>query len=425
LQEDAGEGETKGNEGKDGAEISPNAVVCFGLLLEAAFLPLLIKARLRSLPTVERDEGLDALHERALKWRWLMLGWATETGRAGSLSTSGSGAMVTLDQTEFLESLAEVATFVDLEWSAPLQQRSASGAVSVPDEDSVGGHERRRVALTGRTRWQGIALAAADVPDFEPEEVESAFAEVDVEALPIFGEPSRVLPDGQRVGEVWVRISPESLSRLENDLVTTFETLALIEERRLSDLRELLHEQDETVDPERLAGINRDFSAREMAIRALRTVVTRLKKEKSGRRRRALERRALIDLRQTEAEASSAIENSRWTVRSGVAAVKDKTFGAEIAVRIRPADGSKPDYGAALDLIDRYRSTVTAPHAKPLDDLYRYLRRRTLDRGVADWLRAWSGSGLVFILLAAVLLLLLFVTDIRELVRAAVHVLTG
>jgi hypothetical protein len=406
-----------------GAEISPDAVVCFGLLLEAAFTPLLIKGRLGVLPPVERDEGLDALQERALKWQWLMLGWATETGRAGSLASSGS--MITLDQMEFLEGLTEVAAFVDLEWSAPLQQRSESKPLSVSDPPSSDGYKRRRVAITGRTRWQSLGLVGVDIPDIDPQDVERAAAEIDIEDLPIFGKPSRVLPDGQRIGEVWLRISSESISKLENDVAATFETLALIEERRLDDLGELLHEQDETIDSDRLAGINRDLSVREMVIKALRTVVTRLRKEKNARRRRALEIRALNDLRQTESSSTSMIEKSSSTVRNGVAAVSDRKFRDEIAARIEPADGSKSDYGAALDLIDRYRSGAAAPHPKALDDLCRYSRRRTFDRGVSDWLRAWSGSGLVFILLASTLLLLLFLVDLRDLVRAALRLVAG
>lgn len=45
--------------------IPVDASICFGLLLEAAFMPLLIKGRLELLPPLERDEGMDALEDRA------------------------------------------------------------------------------------------------------------------------------------------------------------------------------------------------------------------------------------------------------------------------------------------------------------------------------------------------------------------------
>jgi hypothetical protein len=414
-------------------KIDVESVPCFALLLEAVFTPLLIKARLESLPPLERDEGLDALAERAVKWRWLMLGWATETGRAGSLaSTDGE---VTFDQIAFLKCLAEVAQFVDLEWNTPVQQRTLSGAATTTVLEGAAevGQDRKRLAIMGRTAWNSIALSTradvddmVDVDDVTPEELDEALAVTDTEQLPIFGEPARVTEDGQRIGDAWLRIAPHSVEYLERNLSTTFATLALLEEQRLSSVRDLLHEQDEVISPERLAAINRDFSVRGTIVKALRTVSARLKAEKDQRKRAALEKNILADFRLLEPPKRPELGNVPDTVRRGIDAITDDAFATEIAARVAPPDKTPRDYGAALDLIDRYRaSKATTPPRKPLDDLYRYLRRRTLDRGVVDWLRAWSGNGVIFVILIAILLLLLELTNVRDAVHALIRLWFG
>jgi hypothetical protein len=404
-------------------KIDVDAVPCFGLLLEAVFTPLLIKARLELLPPLERDEGLDALAERAVTWRWLMLGWATETGRAGSLASSDS--MITLDQVSFLNCLAEVAQFVDLEWSTPVQQRTALGTATMAVLEAAAGQERRRLAITGRTEWQSIALSLGVDAEVTAEELDEAFAATDTDQLPVFGEPARVTEDGQRVGEAWLRIAPHSVDDLERNLATTFATLALLEEQRLSSVRDLLHEQDETISAQRLAAINRDFSVRETMIEALRTVSARLDAEHDLRKRAALAKGILYDFRLLEPQKRPKLRNAPDTVRRGIDAIADDTFATEIAARVAPPDKSPRDYGAALDLIDRYHASTATPHRKPLDDLYRYLRRRTLDRGVVDWLRACSGNGVIFVTLIAVLLVLLELTNVREAVRALLRLWFG
>jgi hypothetical protein len=72
--------------------------------------------RIEKLPSLERDEAIDALEHGTLKWSWLMLGWATETGRGIAKED-----YIQINQEEFLESLAGAQRFVDLEYSAPLQ----------------------------------------------------------------------------------------------------------------------------------------------------------------------------------------------------------------------------------------------------------------------------------------------------------------
>lgn len=206
-----------------------DAVPCFGLLLETVFTPLLIKARLELLPPLERDEGLDALGERAVTWRWLMLGWATETGRAGSLASSDS--IITFDQVAFLNCLAEVAQFVDLEWSTPVQQRTVLGMATMAalEPAAEAGPDRKRLAITARTEWHSIALSLGVDAEVTPEEFDEALPVTDTDQLPVFGEPARVTEDGQRIGEAWLRIAPHSVEDLERNLSTTFATLALLE----------------------------------------------------------------------------------------------------------------------------------------------------------------------------------------------------
>lgn len=161
-------------------------------------------------------------------------------------------------------------------------------------------------------------------------------------------------------------------------------------------------------------------------VKALRTVSARFDAEKDQRKRAALEKKILEDFRLMEPPKRPELRNVPETVRRGIDAITDDAFATEIAARVAPPDKTPRDYGAAIDLIDRYRSsTATTPHRKPLDDLYRYLRRRTLDRGVVDWLRAWSGNGVIFVVLIAVLLLLFELTNVREAVGALMRLWFG
>jgi nucleoside phosphorylase len=241
--------------GEPAGRLQETTAPTFGLLLEAAFAPHVIRDRLSLLPPLERDEALDALDHAALKWSWLMLGWATENGTA-----KASGAMITIDQVAFLETIAEIQAFVDLEYSAPVQERAASGPVlSRSDAPRLVPVKTQRLHVVDRHEWAPFPeLGSVKETDLD---LMSEEADALAEELPLFGEPSNAVSEGERIGEVWIRIAPGSRSILLEQGDATLETLATITRARAEMLRALVHHAG-NLDRARLKVFNEELATR-------------------------------------------------------------------------------------------------------------------------------------------------------------------
>lgn len=264
-------------------EIHESTAPIFGLLMEAAFAPHVIRERLRLLPPPERDEGFDALEHGGLKWSWLMLGWAIENGCAEKV-----GGDLRIDQESFLQSIADVQQFVDLEYSAPVQQRAAAGpALSRSGSPRLTTRRTQRLHVVDRHSWEPFPAIGADAineGDLDGFEIDDAELE---ESIPLFGEPATLTADGDRIGEVWLRIAPHAREALLGTPEVTLRTLAVLSEGRMNLLRSLLHNSPESIDRAQLQLFNDDLAMRDAVAREAHRAADRVAKadnEKEGRR---------------------------------------------------------------------------------------------------------------------------------------------
>lgn len=261
--------------------ISYNAITPFHMLLEAALFPEVAMALIQELPAMEAEEAMDALSQNAVTWRQLLWHWAIEQGQVSLLSgMDPNGSDVTLDAEPFYEAIAEIQSFVGLEFSIPLRPVGEHGPI---DRDSWAGKDQpvmalfegQRTHLVERSDWFSINFTSitdeVGLDDTELAQIERTLP--DTNQLPIFGEPSLCLGSGQRVGETWVRITNPSRQALQSDLSITLQTFVILGDGRLDLVRDVLHQQQTPLNEEQANHLNAYLRCRTEINRMLRAQV--------------------------------------------------------------------------------------------------------------------------------------------------------
>jgi len=248
-----------------GALISENCVSVLHLLLEASLFPKLFSSRLKRLPTIEQDEGLDALSFRGALWIHLITEWALDQEQIDLVSVLRPGERGhTIDAQGFYEALGEIQLLFEIEFSVPLRPMGHSGPI---DPEQWAGRKflplapfpGQRVHLVERSDWiQFPFYQTLKEENSSDGLITEEFNEdvVNEDSLPVFGESSLQPQATWQVGQYWVRISEASLAELQADLPSAITTYCIVAERRLQRVREMMHRQQSPLSQSEVQRIN-------------------------------------------------------------------------------------------------------------------------------------------------------------------------
>lgn len=218
-------------ESDGGIQIPASSAVLLDLLLRVAITPRLWASTFQRMESpLARDEGLDALSQGALPLSQLVFEWA---GTHGAVDLLARGEQE-VDLTEFYDALFSLGEHFDLEMSVPRHPEHHGDLQVMPP------FAGQRVRLVNRLDW--LPLPASS----EGEEL--AAGELMIEPppnLPALTDHAVKLGD-VGVGETWVRIAPVQIRELVRDPVALLQSLDWLANTRVTQLRDTLHQQQNT-----------------------------------------------------------------------------------------------------------------------------------------------------------------------------------